>query len=318
MKPLITIAFLFIATACFAQRQNVYFLKDNGMYVQQRDSADYVRVVSEPDSGSTFYNVFEFYPNGVKKLTGKSSAIDPQKYEGACIRYYKNGKKQSVINYKGNNIIGEEYEYYPNGKPYMIKKYPDSVKADNDGSFLITAEYDSLGTALVTDGNGYYKSYDNKFKSIVEEGNIKNGRNDGQWKGINEGLHIRFSETYDNGKFLGGISVGEHNDTVKYKVRGTEPQYKGGIKAFSSFLANNIQYPDYERAHNIQGKVMLSFVVEKDGKVTDIRVVKNVSYNIDKEALRVISLSPKWIPGVEYGRPVRVQYTQPINFALSN
>ncbi len=59
------------------------------MYVQQRDSADYIRVVSEPDSGSTLYNVFEFYPNGVKKLTGKSSTIDPQKYEGACIRYYK-------------------------------------------------------------------------------------------------------------------------------------------------------------------------------------------------------------------------------------
>ena len=197
------------------------------MYVQQRDSADYIRIVSEPDSGSTLYNVFEFYPNGTKKLSGKSSTIDPQKYEGVCVRYYKNGKRQSVVNYKGNDIIGDEYEFYPNGKLYIAKKYPDTVKADHDGSYLITAENDSLGTALVTDGNGYYKGYDNKFKNIVEEGNIKNGRNDGAWRGTNEGLHVHFTETYNNGKLLDGVSIGEHNDTVRYKVRGIEPQYKG-------------------------------------------------------------------------------------------
>jgi TonB family protein len=316
MKSLITIAFLFIAATCFAQRQNVYFLKNNGMYVQQRDSADYIRVVSEPDSGSTLYTVFEFYPNGVKKLTGKSSTIDPQKYEGACIRYYKNGKKQSIINYKGNNVIGDEYEYYPNGKPYMVKKYPDSVKAGNDGSFLITAEYDSLGTALVTDGNGYYRGYDNKFKNVVEEGNVKNGQYVGAWKGTDEGLHVYFTETYDNGKLLNGVSIGEHSDTVRYKVRGIEPQYKGGHQAFSAYLASSVRYPDYERAHNIEGTVTLSFVVEKNGKVVDVRVVKNVSDNIDAEAVRVISSSRSWTPGYEYGRPVRVQYTQSLNFSL--
>lgn len=316
MKPLIIIILLFVATACFAQRQNVYFLKNNGIYVQQRDSADYIRIVSEPDSGSTLYNVFEFYPNGIKKLTGKSSAIDPQRYEGLCIRYYKNGKKQSIINYKGNNIIGDEYEYYPNGKLYMEKKYPDTVGKNYDGNFLITAEYDSLGTALINNGNGYYKGYDNKFKNVVEEGNVKNGRYDGAWKGTDEGLHIHFMETYDNGKLLDGESIGEYNDTVKYKLRQIEPQYKGGHQAFSAFLANSVRYPDYERANNIEGTVVLSFVVDKNGKVADVRIIKNISHNIDKEAVRVISSSRSWTPGYEYGRPVRVQYTQSLNFAL--
>jgi len=316
MKPLITILFLFIATACFAQRQNVYFLKNNGMYVQQRDSADYIRVVSEPDSGSTFYNVFEFYPNGVKKLTGKSSVIDPPRYEGVCIRYYKNGKRQSVINYKDNNIIGDEYEFYPNGKLYIAKKYPDTVSSNHADHYLLTAENDSLGNALVTEGNGYYKDYDSKFKHIVEEGNIRNGKCDGQWKGIDEGLHIAFIEQYDNGKLLSGISIGEHNDTVKYTMRGVEPQYKGGERSFANFLAKNVRYPEYERDNNIQGKVLVGFVVEKDGRVTEIKVIKSVSPNIDKEAVRVISMSPKWLPGIEYGRPVRVSYTIPINFAF--
>jgi TonB family protein len=317
MKPLITTLFLFITvTACFAQRQNVYFLKNNGTYVQQRDSADYICVVSEPDSGAVLYNVFEFYPNGKTKLTGRSSTIDPQTYEGICVRYFRNGKRQSVTNYKKGKIIGTVYEFYPNGKPYYIRKYADTFKTDYNGSYLITAEYDSLGTALITDSNGYYKGYDDEFKNVVEEGNIKNGRNDGQWKGMDEGLHIRFIETYDKGKFMGGISIGDHNDTVKYKAREVEPQYKGGPKAFGNFLANNIQYPDHERANNTQGTVKLSFVVEKDGKVSDVKVVKNVSYNIDKEALRVINLSRNWIPGFQYGRPVQVIFTQSINFSL--
>ncbi len=318
MKPLITIVFLFITAACFAQRQNVYFLKNNGMYVQQRDSADYICVISEPDSGATLYNVFEFYPNGKPKLLSKSTTIESETLEGSCIRYFANGKKSGVSNYKAGKRVGIEYLYYPNGKIYTTKKHPDATVIGVKNYEYILSEYDSLGNALVADSNGYYKGYDEKFKNVVEEGNIKNGRHDGQWKGMDEGWHIRFIETYDNGKFIGGISIGEHNDTVKYKARDVEPQYKGGPKAFNNFLANNIQYPDYERANNIQGTVKLSFIVEKDGKVSDVKVIKNVSYNIDKEALRVLSSSGNWIPGYEYGRPVRVSFTISTNFSLTN
>lgn len=319
MKPLIITFFLLITTLSFAQhRQNVYFFKNDGRQVQERDSADYIAVISEPDSGTVFYNVFEFYPNGKARLTGKSSTIDPETFEGVCVRYFKNGKRQSVTNYKSGKIIGTVYEFYPNGKPYYTRKYDDSLTAGYKGYYLITAEYDSLGTPLVTDGNGYYKGYDTKFKNVVEEGTLKNGHNDGQWKGMDEGLHIRFIETYDKGRFLGGISIGEQNDTVKYSERKVEPQYKGGVKAFAHYLSNNIQYPDYERANNIQGTVKLSFIVEKNGKVSDVKVIKNVSYNIDKEALKVLSSSRNWLPGFEYGRPVRVSFTVPINFSLTD
>jgi len=287
------------------------------MYVQQRDSADYIRVVSEPDSGSKLYNVFEFYPNGKSKLAAKSSTIDPPKYEGDCITYYPNGKKLRIAKYRSGKVIGNSYEYYPNGKLYRIIKWLDVAEPNPyDSNTSMIAEHDSLGTALVTDSNGYYKGYDNKFKYIVEEGNIKNGKRDGQWKGVDEDVHIRFAENYDNGKLLLGMSVGESNDTVSYKLRQVQPQYKGGINAFSGFLANNIQYPDYERAHNVQGTVILTFIVEKNGKVSNIKVLEHVSNNIDKEAIRVLKSSPDWISGTAYGRPARVLFTQPINFSL--
>ena len=320
MKPLFTLALLFVTVLCLAQRQNVYFLKNDGRYVKQRDSADYIRVVREPDSASNLYNVFEFYPNGASKLEGKSSAINPPAYEGACAKFYPNGKRQSVLTYKAGKLVGNAYEFYPNGKLYVVKKFPDVANADDDmqDSYQITAENDSLGTVLIADGNGYFKAYNDKFTAVVEEGNVKNGKRDGNWKGSDPGQGITYSETYEDGKFLSGTSIGKNGDSIKYNVRDVEPQFKGGVKDFYRYLGRNIAYPDYEREHNIQGKVILTFIVEKNGELSNIKVLSSVSDNIDKEAIRVVSESPKWIPGTEYGRNCRVYYTIPIDFSLSN
>src|SRR5882757_10175817 len=95
-----TLILLFISCCCFAQKANVYFLRNDGKYTFQRDSADYFRLVSEPDSGSALYNVSELYKNGNKKLIGKSSTIDPPRYEGSCVTFYGNGKRKSLCNYK--------------------------------------------------------------------------------------------------------------------------------------------------------------------------------------------------------------------------
>jgi TonB family protein len=321
MRLIFTTAFLLIASLCFAQRQNVYFLKNSGEYVKIRDSADYIRIVREPDSSAiTLYNVLEYYPNGGEKLIGKSSVIDPPKFEGACVKYYASGKKQLISNYKNGDLTGDEYEYYPNGKPYIVRKYPEITNVHNDfkDNYLITAEYDSLGTQLVSDGNGYYKGFDSKFKTVIDEGNLKSGKRDGIWKGKDLGSHITYVETYDNGSLVSGTSIGKDGDSIKYnKIRDEEPRYKGGLKAFYNYLGNNIHYPDYERAHNIHGKVLVLFIVEKNGSLSDVKILNSVSENIDNEALRVIKNSPNWIPGMQYGRKVRVQYTVPINFALN-
>jgi TonB family protein len=318
MKPLITLLFLLIAPACFAQRQNIYFYKNGGIPVHDRDSADYIRVINEPDSGSTLYNVFEFYINGKPRLTAKSSTIEPQKFEGTCVQYFKNGKRQTVSKFQNGRIIGEEYFYYPNGQPYFIRKYPDSVNADYKSESLIIAEYDTTGKAFLSDGNGYYKRYDAGFSHIIEQGNVKDGKRDGVWKGTDQGLHVSYTETYNNGKIIEGTSVGLNNDTVRYTIRQREPQFKGGEKAFNNFLATHVKYPEGDRKNLVQGKVVVEFVVDRNGKVTEAKIIKNVSPDIDAEALRVVNSSPKWVPGFEYGRPVRVSYTIPLAFNLAN
>ncbi|MFI5160891.1 MAG: energy transducer TonB [Sphingobacteriales bacterium] len=95
-----------------------------------------------------------------------------------------------------------------------------------------------------------------------------------------------------------------------------EPTPVGGMGTFYEYLMTNIHYPEYEKRNNIQGKVFLTFVVEKDGTLNDIRVLRGVSRGIDVEAIRVLKNAPKWNPGMQSGRPVRVQYNVPLSFSL--
>jgi TonB family protein len=94
------------------------------------------------------------------------------------------------------------------------------------------------------------------------------------------------------------------------------PQFKGGVPGFGRYLSNHIEYPTYARQNNIQGRVVLTFVVEKSGQVTEVKVTKSVSKELDAEAARVLNASPKWVPGTRFGRAVRVIYSVPVAFAL--
>ena len=95
------------------------------------------------------------------------------------------------------------------------------------------------------------------------------------------------------------------------------PEFRGGESAYNTFIKRTLHYPLNARKKHIQGKVFLSFVIEKDGHVTNVQVVQGVSAELNSEAIRVIKKSPKWRPGIENGRPVRVQYTMPIRFTLA-
>jgi len=94
------------------------------------------------------------------------------------------------------------------------------------------------------------------------------------------------------------------------------PEFPGGLEKFGAYLGKAIKYPKVDRENNVQGRVIITFVVEKDGALSGLKVTRGVSKTIDAEALRVLKNSPKWIPGIEKGKKVRVQYSVPISFAL--
>lgn len=95
-----------------------------------------------------------------------------------------------------------------------------------------------------------------------------------------------------------------------------QPEYVGGMDALVKFLSENIKYPEKAKTDNVSGKVYVSFVISKTGKVKDAKVIKSVSSEIDAEALRVIKSMPDWTPGTKGGKKADVEMTLPINFQL--
>lgn len=96
----------------------------------------------------------------------------------------------------------------------------------------------------------------------------------------------------------------------------TMPEFKGGMNALLQYLSANIKYPKTAEKAGIQGRVVVQFVVAKDGSIEDTKVVRSVDPELDKEALRVVNAMPNWKPGIQDGKPVRVKYTVPIMFRL--
>lgn len=112
-------------------------------------------------------------------------------------------------------------------------------------------------------------------------------------------------------------SVVEEVEEEIFVVVESMPEFPGGQQEMMKFLAENIKYPVIAQENNVQGRVICQFVVEKDGKVTDIQVVRSSGdASLDKEAKRVIESMPKWKPGKQRGKAVRVKYTIPVNFRL--
>jgi len=94
------------------------------------------------------------------------------------------------------------------------------------------------------------------------------------------------------------------------------PEYPGGEAALYAYLAENIKYPQMAKESGIQGRVFVTFVVERDGRVTDVRVLRGIGGGCDEEAIRVVEGMPKWSPGKQRGKAVRVQYNLPVKFTL--
>ena len=107
----------------------------------------------------------------------------------------------------------------------------------------------------------------------------------------------------------------EVEETI-YVVVEEEPDFPGGMEALLKYLQDNIQYPQLAKENNITGKVYVTFVVEKDGRVTQVKLLRDIGGGCGNEAMRVVKAMPKWKPGKQQGRPVRTQFNLPVVFNL--
>ena len=108
----------------------------------------------------------------------------------------------------------------------------------------------------------------------------------------------------------------KEEETKVFDVVEQMPSFPGGDAELMKFLSSHIKYPVVAEENGIQGRVIATFVVERDGSISDVKVVKSVDPSLDKEAIRVLKSMPKWIPGKQNGSAVRVKYTVPVTFKL--
>jgi protein TonB len=113
------------------------------------------------------------------------------------------------------------------------------------------------------------------------------------------------------------VAVEEVDEEKVFTAVEQQAEFPGGNKAFGAFLQKNLRYPSAAQRANVGGKVYVQFVVNTDGTIQDVQILKSVGFGCDEEAIRVIKSVPRWTPGKQSGRAVRSRFTQPITFVLS-
>ena len=228
----------------------------------------------------------DYYLSGVlkeMKVFGDSSSTD--------IRYYANGQIKSIVENPVN-----------------------AIEHTNEKNIINI--WDADGRQYVKDGNGWGKLVKKQYTGqiLVEEGQVASGVRDGKWTGKKADSTLFYEEIYEKGILKEGVAF-VNGEKVNYQEKIRQPNFKGGEKAFYSFIGQNIKYPPNAARDGIKGRVFLSFVVCEDGSLCDYKILKGVRSDLDREALRVVQkMSGKWEAGELRGQKVRVKYNLPINF----
>ncbi|WP_170227574.1 energy transducer TonB [Flavobacterium noncentrifugens] len=200
------------------------------------------------------------------------------------------------------------FSWYENGNKQIEGEY---LKSENDdrstGSLKINQFWNQQNYQMITGGNGYFDLVTEKG---CDEGVIADGLKNGMWYGTDNRFKFNYVEKYNNGKLSVGISSDENLVPHIYRQIEIRPEFPGGIDGFYQYVGRNFRVPEID---NLKGKVFIAFYIEPDGSIDDIKIVKSLHKDVDKEAFRVMSECPNWNAGVLRGIKIKVRYTLPIN-----
>ncbi|MCC8410556.1 TonB family protein [Mucilaginibacter sp. UR6-1] len=310
---------LLLGKVTFAQ--NVWFLKNDRRLVNNKDSADYIRIISAPDSGDVLYNITELYTDNKKKLIGKSLSEKAFIPQGKILTYYYNGKIQNIIEFSNGKISGDFYEYFPNGKLYTYRYFTTPTEYTDRNNLKFINNYkleicnDVDGTVLANDGFGLYKVYTEQFDGLLEAGLVKNGKRHGDWNGIDTALNVNYTEKYEDGLFISGTSYDNLGIKHTYATQDlVQPEYAGGYEAFTKYLQQNLLSSAKSKKNKTKGRVFVEFTVDLSGRVDSVRTLRSPDEYLSAEAERLIFDAQGWKPASERGVYRKVKLTVPIDF----
>lgn len=379
-----TLGFLVVALHISLQAQ-VRTLHYNSVWeIVPPDQAVYYRTCRiGTGMGKTFFlgEVQDFTIDG--KLIMQGQYTDAGVKDGEFTFYYRSGQVQGKGNFS-EGVRTETWKYFfKNGQleREVIFPKPERNKPSPE-DFIPVSVYDSMGTALLTNGTGdwhfEYEWYGVTDRYMVD-GKFLGGKKEGIWTCRLSSGQLLYQETYKNNKLKEGfVSDGRNQEAITepinnkfmlpfklevtegfvyklgtdqksypflsflpkdveaFNVKATpdslsvdtgdddkifivveqEAEFPGGLSAMMKFIMKNLKYPPSARRMGVEGRVYVQFIVERDGSISNVKVVKGINADLDKEAIRIVSSFPTWKPGMQGGRPVKSQFVLPIPFKL--
>ncbi len=323
MKSIITIGLILMSTLSFAQKK--HWTNGLGEKTKKNIATKYYTVTKNKPNKNY---IVKTYNKATTNLIESTSYLTKKKLikEGDYVSYYENKNIMDKGTYLNNLKEGTWTTYTNDSKLQSIINYSKDKK---DGLY----EFHSL--------NGYSKGFYSLNKKVKEwafynkEGvlyqkiNYKNDLQDGELTTFYPNGNIKEVLLYKQGKFkkilkrldINGNEIKEEleEDSTLYTIVEEQPEFPGGARAMMKFLAESTKYPRQAIENGIQGRVYISFVVEKDGALSEVQNAapkRRVHKTLEKEAIRVVKSMPKWKPGRQRGKAVRVKYTVPINFKI--
>jgi TonB family protein len=308
MRSAIILTFSLTLPIINSHAQKIFYDKDNKVATPENG---YYYVVKKQHyaEGDT---VREYYcsTNSLKLIKIVNSAGITN---GMCMSYYENGTVKVKGQYGQYRPVGKFTKWYSNGQIKMEQAFGAEDEPDQ-----ILNYWDSLGTQLVKDGDGYCDCVLDiiGFSESRERGKVEDGLRDSVWTGYRKSGEKYFDELYQMGKLIDGVSYDSVGRDYSYKEIQQMAKPLNGMEFFYQQIARNIKYPAKARRHGIEGKVFVEFILQKDGAITNVKTIKGIGGGCDEAAEEVIRLSPKWTPGRQRGQLVRQKMVLPINFKL--
>lgn len=307
MKNHLFIIFLLFTSSIFAQENNDKTIFLDSLWNETTEgNHKYYRIIKDYNLEKEDYKVYNYYKSGALQMEGRYSEKELITWNGSFVWYYENGNKSSKVTYANSKKIGRSDEWHKNGVKKSEGEYIFNEKTKQN-NFLFINFWNSNNKQLVINGNGYLED---DAEDINVKGSVKNGLRDEVWIGFDKNLKNNYTENYSNGILVSGMSKDLKNNTYEYVIINKMPEPKKGMQDFYEFISKKIKLPKSDK--DIKGKIILSFIVEKDGEISDIKVIKSLDTKLDNAAIDVLNKYKNWNPGKLRGINIRARFSIPI------
>lgn len=307
MKKIILIVLCVFCNSLFSQilEYKELFLDSLKDDTTEENAAFYVHLNSF--QSDEFYDYTIFFNSGKINEKGKSTSNIKLYRTGNITTFFENGNKESEYQINGGFKTGIANSWYENGNKKQVVEYYNEKRESIPPQKKILAFWDNNNIQKIIEGNG---EYDAEEEFCSEKGIVKNGYKTGKWTGYDIRQKLSFVEIYDNGTLVEGESIDENEKKYLYSNVYEPSKPRNGYEDFYNYIAKKFSFN--KKTTGKSGKMLFSFVIEKNGSVESVQILKGADENLESEAIRLIKNYPDWLSGFYRGKPVRVSFVIPI------